>query len=144
MLSVKKRLSQLIVILNSFRKSKPRILSLTSAKKNVNGNVLRKEGIEIDNGILPKIFIESPLTALRFVTVGVTKFLLTKVGISIDVIEPVSAKKSIELSPNLAAIWMQRLPAEVTAHKLGVTSLMDLLEFARDVCSMFLGFGRGR
>ena len=51
-----------------------------------------------------KILIESPLTVLRFVTVGVTKSLLTKVGISIDVIEHVSAMRSIELSPNLAAI----------------------------------------
>ena len=49
------KLSQLTVVLNSFRKSKPRILSLTSAKKNVKGNVRRKEGIEIDNDILPKI-----------------------------------------------------------------------------------------
>ena len=48
----------------------------------------------------------------------------TKVGISIDVIEPVSAMKSIQLSPNLAAIRMQRLPAKVTAHKRGITSFL--------------------
>ena len=85
------------------------------------------EGIDIDNDILPKILIESPLTVLSSVTVGVKKFILTKLGIVIDVIESVSAMKSIGLSPNLAAMRMQRLPPEVAAHKLGVTSLRDLL-----------------
>ena len=127
-LSIKVRLSQLTVILNSFRKSKPRILSLTSATKNVKGNVRRKEGIEIDNNILPKILIASPLTVLSFVTVVVTKFVLINLGINVEVIEPVSAMKSIELSPNFAAMRMQRFPPEVAAHKLGVTSLTDLLE----------------
>ena len=127
-LSIKVRLSQLTVILNSFRKSKPRILSLTSATKNVKGNVRRKEEIEIDNDILPKILIASPLTVLSFVTVGVTKFVLIKLGIIIEVIDPVSAMKSIELSPIFAAMRMQRFPPEVAAHKLGVTSLFDLLE----------------
>ena len=90
-LSIKVRLSQLTVNLNSFRKSKPRISSLTSATKNVKGNVRHKEGIEIDNDILPKILIASPLTVLSFVTVGVTKIVLIKLGINIEVIEPVSA-----------------------------------------------------
>ena len=54
-------------------------------------------------------------------------FDLTKLGIIIDVIEPVSAMESIEFSPNLAAIRMQRLPLEVAARKLGVTSLKDFL-----------------
>ena len=67
------------------------------------GNVLRKEGIEFDNKILPKVLIGSPLTVLSFVKVRVKKFVLTKLGIIIDVIEPVSAMKSIGLSPNLAA-----------------------------------------
>ena len=92
------------------------------------GNVRRKEGIEIDSDILPKILIASPLTVISFVTVGVTKFLLIKFGIIIEVIEPVSAMKSIELSPFFAAMRMQRFPPEVAAHKLGVTSLTDLLE----------------
>ena len=91
------------------------------------------EGIDIDNDILPKILIESPLTVLSFVTVGVKKFILTKLGIVIDVIEPVSAMKSIGLSPNLAAMRMQRLPPEVGAHKLGVTSLRDLLGSFREM-----------
>ena len=86
MLSVKVRLSLLTVILNSFRKSQPSILSSTSAIKNVKGNVLRIEGIEIDSNILSKILFESPLFVLSFVTVGVTKFFLTKLGIIIDVI----------------------------------------------------------
>ena len=55
------------------------------------GNVLCKEGIEIDNDLLPQILIEFQLTDLSFVTVGVTKFVLTKLGIIIDGIEPVSA-----------------------------------------------------
>ena len=122
------RFSQLTVILNSFRKSKPRILSLTSATKNVKGNVRRKEGIEIDNDILPIILIASPLTVLTFVTVGVTKFVLINIGIIIEVIEPVSAMNSIELSPNFAAMRMQRFTPEVAAHKLGVNSLTDLPE----------------
>ena len=74
MLSVKVGISQLTVIWISFRNSKPRILSLTSAIKNVKENILRKEGIEIDNDILPKISIESPLIVLSFVTVGVRRF----------------------------------------------------------------------
>ena len=74
-----------------------------------------------------KFFIESPLTILCFVT-RVTKFVLANIGIIIDVIEPFSAIKSIDLSTNLAAIRMQRLPPELTAHKLGVTSLTDWLE----------------
>ena len=127
-LSIKVRLSQVTVILNSFRKSKPRILSLTSATKNVKGNVRRKEGIEIDKDILPKILIASPLIVLSFVTIGVPKFVLIKLGIIIEVIEPVSAVKSIELSPNFVAMRMQMFPPEVAAHKLGVTSLTDLLE----------------
>ena len=36
--------------------------------------------------------------------------------------------KSIEQSPVLAAMRMQRFHPEVAAHKLGVTSLTDLLE----------------
>ena len=127
-LSIKVRLSQLTVILNSYRKSKPRKLSLTSATKNVKRNVHRKEGIKIDNDILPKILIASPLTVLSFVTVGVTKFVLIKLGINIEVIEPVSAMKSIELTFNFAAMQKQRFPPEVAAHKIGVTSLNDLLE----------------
>ena len=126
--SIKVRLSQLTVILNSFRKYKPRILSLTSATKNVKGKVRRKDGIEIDNDILPKILFASPLTVLNFVTVGVTKIVLIKLGIIMEVIEPVSSMKSIELSPNFAAMRMQRFPPEVAANKLGVTSLTDLLE----------------
>ena len=51
--------------------------------------------------------------------------------------------KSIEFSPNSAAIWMQRLPPEVALHKLGVNGLTDLLEFERDVGSLFLGFCPG-
>ena len=101
---------------------------MTSATKNVEVNVRRKEGIEIGNDILPKILIASPLTVLSYVTVGVMKFVLIKLGIIIEVIEPVSAMKSIELSPNFAAMRMQRFPPEVAARKLGVTSLTDLLE----------------
>ena len=127
-LSIKVRLSQLTVFLNSFRKSKPRILSLASATKNEKGKDRRKKGIQIDSDILPKILIASPLTVLSFVTVVVTKFVLIKFGIIIEVIEPVSAMKSIELSPNFAAMRMQRFLPEVAAHKLGVTSLTDLLE----------------
>ena len=101
------------------------------------GIILRKERIEIDNDILPKILSESPLAVLRFVTVGVTEFVLTNFGLLIDVIDSVSAMKSIEFSPNSAAIWMQRLPQEVALHKLGVNGLTDLLEFERDVGSVF-------
>ena len=51
--------------------------------------------------------------------------------------------KSIELSPNLSAMRMQRLPSEFAAHKLGVTSLTDLLErlaekLARSLASFVL------
>ena len=66
--------------------------------------ILRSERIEIDNDILPKILIESPLNVLRLVTVGVTKFVLTQLGIIIDVIEPVTAINSIDLSSNLVAL----------------------------------------
>ena len=55
-------------------------MSLTSAMKNVKGIILRKERIEIDNDILPKILSESPLAVLSFVTVGVTEFVLTNFG----------------------------------------------------------------
>ena len=96
------------------------------------GNVFCKEGIEIDKNILPKVLIESPLTVLIFVTGGVKKFILAKFGIIIDVIEPMSAMKSIGLSPHLAAMRMQRLPPKVAAHKLVVTSLTDLLERLRE------------
>ena len=137
MLSVKVRLSQLTVILNSFRKSKPKILSLTSAIKKVKGNALRKVRIEIDNEILPKILIESPLTFLGFVTVGVKKFVLTKLGLIFDVIEPVSAMESIGLSPYLAVMRMQRLPPRGCAHKLRVTSLTDLLEGLQETLVLY-------
>ena len=56
------------------------------------------------------------------------KFILIKFGIIINVNEPVSAMKSIGMSPNLSAMLMQRLPPEVAAHKLGVTSSTGLLE----------------
>ena len=72
------------------------------------------------------------MTVISFVTVGVKRFVLTKVGIIIEVIEPVSAMKSIRLSPNLSAMGMQRLPPEVAAHKLGVISLRDFLESLRE------------
>ena len=55
-------------------------------------------------------FAKKKSTNLNFVTVGVTKFVLTKLGIIIDVIEPVSVMISNELPPNLAAIRMQRIP----------------------------------
>ena len=71
------------------------------------GNVLRKEEVESDNNILSEILFASPLTAINFVAVGVTKFVLTKGGPIIDDIEPVSAMKSIDLSPNLLAMRMQ-------------------------------------
>ena len=80
MLSVKVRLSQLTVILISIRKSEPRILSLTSAIKNVKRNILRNEGIEIDNDNLQKLFTEPPLTVLGFITEGGMKFVLTKLA----------------------------------------------------------------
>ena len=69
------------------------------------GNVLRKEEVENDNNILSEILIAFPLTAIIFVAVGVTKFVLTQRGPIID--EPVSAMKSIDLSPNLVAMRMQ-------------------------------------
>ena len=59
------------------------------------GNVHRKKGIEIDNDILPKILIASPWAIQNFFTVGVTEFALINLGIIIEVIEPVSAMKSI-------------------------------------------------
>ena len=127
--------------MNSFRNSQPRIWSLTSAIKNEKGIVPRKEGIEIYNDLLPKILLASSLTVLSYVTVGVTKFVLTKLGIIFDVIEPVSAMESIEFSPNLAAMRMQRLPPEVAALKLGVTSLKDLLKSFVETLALCFFFG---
>ena len=83
------------------------------------GNGLRKEGIEIDDDMLPKILIEIPLTVLSVVTVGVKKFVLTKLRIIIDVIEAVSAMKSIGLSPYLAAMRMQRISRGCGAQTRG-------------------------
>ena len=114
MLSVKLRLSQFKVFSNSFRKSRPRISSLASVIKNVKGDVRRKEKIKIDMDILAKILIGSPLTVPSFLTVSVTKFVLTKLNTTIDVIEYVPSMKSIELSPNLAAVRMQRSTRRLT------------------------------
>ena len=71
--------------------------------ENVKKSFLRKRRIEIDNDILSNYLIESPLNALNVFTVGVTKFVLTELGIIIDVVEPGSAIKSIVFSPNLAS-----------------------------------------
>ena len=105
---------------------------MTCATENVKKTFLRKDGIEIENGILPKYLIESPLTVLNIFTVGVMKFVLRELGIIIDVIEPVSAIKSIEFSPNLASMRMQRLLPEVAEQKLGNTSFTDLLKSLRE------------
>ena len=67
-----------------------------------------------------KILNAFSLTVLSFVTICVMKFLLSKFRILIDVTQPVSAMKSIEMSPNLAVMPMQRLASEVAADNLGV------------------------
>ena len=57
--------------------------------------ILRKEGTEIDNNLLPKSLFESQLTVPSFVALGVTKFILTNLSIINDVYKPVSAMKQL-------------------------------------------------
>ena len=101
---------------------------MTSAIKNVKANVLRKEGIKINNEILPKNLIEFPLSVLSLVTVGVMKFALTKFGRSIYVIERVSGMKSIGLCRNYL---------RGCREQTRVTILTDLLDIFRETLALW-------